>query len=198
MLMIASPASRAARLAAPNSFSSICDSLNPDDFFEESYNQLLLRSPEGLTERGIASDFGLRNDRLDTLSDAYLHETQALEAGILDLLRGYDRASLTPEQQVSYDVYAFYLDTLVRRDPSPERRQRFLDAMGEDLDRLDRTVHQVLAAARSETTVRRATQEAVRLEDLLAGCIDDVSRRHGLSLLWVWLEKVGVAYSTTF
>lgn len=23
-------------------------------------------------------------------------------------------------------------------------------------------------------------------------------RRHGLSLLWVWLERVGVAYSTTF
>lgn len=85
-----------------------------DDFFEESYKQLLLRSPESLTAYGITKSYGLRNDRLNDLSDAFMCETQALEIAILDLLRAYDRAALTPEQQVSYDIYEWYLDNRVR------------------------------------------------------------------------------------
>jgi uncharacterized protein (DUF885 family) len=89
-------------------------SLPIDDFFEESYKQLLLRSPESLTAYGIAKSYGLRNDRLNDLSDVFIRETQELEVAVLDLLRAYDQASLTPEQQVSYDVYKWYLDNRVR------------------------------------------------------------------------------------
>jgi uncharacterized protein (DUF885 family)/pimeloyl-ACP methyl ester carboxylesterase len=85
-----------------------------DDFFEESYKQLLLRSPEALTSLGLAESYGLRNDQLDDLSDAYIRETQKLEVAILDLLRSYDRKALPPEQRVSYDVYEWSLDTQVR------------------------------------------------------------------------------------
>ena len=85
-----------------------------DEFFDESYRRLLLRKPEQITAIGIAERFGLRNDQLNDLSDAYVRETQKLEAAILDLLRAYDRAALSPEQQLSYDVYEWYLDNRVR------------------------------------------------------------------------------------
>ena len=46
-----------------------------DDFFGESYKQLLLRNPEKLTELGVAKSYGLGNDRLNNMSDAYIRET---------------------------------------------------------------------------------------------------------------------------
>jgi uncharacterized protein (DUF885 family) len=85
-----------------------------EEFFEESYRQLLLRSPEMITNLGLAARNGMRNDRLDDLSTAFIRETQALERGILDLLHTYDRDSLSPEMQISYDVYEWYLDNQVR------------------------------------------------------------------------------------
>jgi uncharacterized protein (DUF885 family) len=85
-----------------------------DNFLEESYKQLILRSPYKLTELGVSGALGLRNDRLDDLSDAYIRETQKLEVAVLEILRGYDRSALSPEQQVSYDVYEYYLDNQVR------------------------------------------------------------------------------------
>ncbi len=85
-----------------------------EEFFDESSKQLLLRDPETVTALGLAEALGLRNDQLNNLSDAYLRETQQLEAAILELLRGYDREALSPEEQISYDVYAWHLDNLVR------------------------------------------------------------------------------------
>jgi len=85
-----------------------------DQFFDASYQQLLLRNPEGLTYSGMSEQFGLRNDRLNNLSDAYVRDTQKLEDAILEILRTYDRAALSPEQQVSYDVYEWYLDSRAR------------------------------------------------------------------------------------
>ena len=85
-----------------------------EGFLEESYKQLLLRSPEMITNLGLAESYGMRNDRLDDLSIEFIRETQALERAILDLLRTYDQDSLTPEMQVSYDVYEWYLDNQVR------------------------------------------------------------------------------------
>jgi uncharacterized protein (DUF885 family) len=85
-----------------------------DQFFDASYKQLLLRNPEGLTYAGMSEQFGLRNDQLNNLSDAYVRDTQKLEDAILEILRSYDRAALSPEQQVSYDVYEWYLDSRAR------------------------------------------------------------------------------------
>ncbi|MBU7014995.1 MAG: DUF885 domain-containing protein [Theionarchaea archaeon] len=85
-----------------------------DKFFEESYNQLLLRNPEHLTELGIAENFGLRNDQLTNISDKYTQETQKLQEGILEILRKYDVSTLTKEQKVSYQVYEWYLEDMVR------------------------------------------------------------------------------------
>ncbi len=85
-----------------------------DTFFEESYRQLQLRDPDGLVYDGLADEYGIANDQFTNMSDAYVRETQQLEVAILDLLRTYDRDSLTPEQQLSYDIYAWWLDDRVR------------------------------------------------------------------------------------
>ena len=108
------------QLPTPPPISSVADvteqlsGLSIDDFFEESYKQLLLRSPEYLTSMGMSEAYGLRNDQLNNLSDAYLRGTADLQVAILELLRGYDRSELTPDQLLSMDVYEWYLDDLVR------------------------------------------------------------------------------------
>ena len=101
--------------SAVNSILAHLKGLSIEEFFEQSYKQLLLRNPQKITELGLAEEYGLRNDQLNNISDAYIRETQALEKGILELLRTYDRAALTPEQQVSYDVYEWHLDDVVRQ-----------------------------------------------------------------------------------
>ncbi len=90
------------------------EGLSIDAFFEESYRQLRLRDPDGLIEDGLADEYGVGNDEVTNMSDAYVRETQQLEIAILELLRSYDRAALTPEQQLSYDIYEWYLDNRVR------------------------------------------------------------------------------------
>jgi uncharacterized protein (DUF885 family) len=85
------------------------------EFTEESYRQLQLRDPDTLIYNGLAEDYGVEgNARSTDLSDAYIRETQQLEAAVLDMLRGCDRGALTPEDQLSYDIYEWYLDDLVR------------------------------------------------------------------------------------
>jgi uncharacterized protein (DUF885 family)/metal-dependent hydrolase (beta-lactamase superfamily II) len=90
------------------------EGLSFEEFLDESYIHLLRRSPESITALGLSEKLGQRNDRLDDLSDAYLRETQELETAVLDLLRGYERDSLSPAQGLSYDLYEHYLDMQVQ------------------------------------------------------------------------------------
>ena len=76
--------------------------------------------------------------------------------------------------------FRLYLDTLGRHDPPADRRREFIERMREDLDRLDRTVEQVLGAAKAEERVRRPLREVVELGGVLAGCIREVRERHRL------------------
>ncbi|MBU7038801.1 MAG: DUF885 domain-containing protein [Theionarchaea archaeon] len=106
---------------APEQVSSVADivaqleGLPIDEFFEESFRYLQLRDPDTLIYNGLADEYGVEGyDQFTTLSDSYIRETQQLESGILGLLRGYDRSSLSSEQKLSYDIYEWYLDDLVR------------------------------------------------------------------------------------
>lgn len=83
-------------------------------FVDASYREYVLRFPEWVTNLGVAGAFGVRNDALNVYSATYLEETRRLERGILGLLRGYDRATLNAEDQVTYDVCLWYWDDLVR------------------------------------------------------------------------------------
>ena len=65
--------------------------------------------------------------------------------------------AVTHEMRTPLASLRLYLDTLVRHDPEPEQRRQFLARMHTDVERLDRTVQQVLTAARAEEPGRRAT-----------------------------------------
>jgi len=84
-------------------------SMDFDSFLEASFRSLLIRDPETVLELGLSEVYQTPSDQLTNISDEYVRETQALEAGILSQLRKYDRSGLTAEQQLSYDIYAWYL-----------------------------------------------------------------------------------------
>jgi uncharacterized protein (DUF885 family) len=101
------PTSQSAELAA------LAD-LTFEPFLEAAYEALLLRTPQFLTSLGVSAEYGLRDDQLDNLSPAYLAETQSLEIRILEQLRSFDRTELLDRDQISYDVFEWYLDQKVR------------------------------------------------------------------------------------
>jgi len=90
------------------------DGLEFDDFVETSYRLYLLRFPQAITHLGLAEAFGVRNDRLDDYSPEYLAETERIERLMLERLRQFDRASLSPRQQETYDVSEWTWEDKVR------------------------------------------------------------------------------------
>lgn len=148
------------------------EGLSIDEFFVESYNQLLLRDPEYLTDLGIAAEFGLRNDRLNDLSEEYIRETQSLEVAILDLLRKYDRESLDPNQQISFDVYEWYLDDLVRGHEFMYHNypvHHFLRSYSFHLDHLLTEIHPLRNIQDVEDYIARLSQTGRQIHQVLDG-----------------------------
>jgi two-component system phosphate regulon sensor histidine kinase PhoR len=90
--------------------------------------------------------------------------------------------AVTHEMKTPLASLRLYLDTIARHDPDPERRGEFLGHMRGDVERLDHTVEQVLAAARAEEPGRRARREAVRLVEVLEDSTERIRRQHGLPL----------------
>lgn len=88
--------------------------LSFDDFIVESFDMLLLRNPELVTEMGLTSHYGLSEDRLTDHSDAYIQETYQIARGIFDQLESYPRDTLTSDQQVTYDAYHWYLSDFIQ------------------------------------------------------------------------------------
>jgi len=88
--------------------------LEIDDFFQQAYRLWANRDPESLTSLGLADVYGAGDANLTDISDAFLRQTQALEAGTLDLLRAYDRSALSAAQVVTAKVYDWFLDDLKR------------------------------------------------------------------------------------
>ncbi len=148
------------------------EGLSLDEFFEESYKQLLLRDPEYITELGISQEYGLRNDKLTNISDSYLRETQQLQTGILELLRTYNRDELTPEQKLSYDIYEWYLDDLVRQQEFMYYNYPvtyLLDAVQNDLVYLFTDIHPVTNSEDAKDYVARLSQVDTKFEQLIEG-----------------------------
>jgi uncharacterized protein (DUF885 family) len=89
-----------------------------DVFFERIFFQFALEEPELLSQFGLLRQTGYRGME-DVLSDAspeHAQEMAALMRDALETLQAYDRASLSPSQQLSYDVLAWYLADQVERE----------------------------------------------------------------------------------
>jgi signal transduction histidine kinase len=88
--------------------------------------------------------------------------------------------AVTHEMKTPLAALRLYLETLGRHDLAEPRRRSFLARMGEDVERLERTVGQVLAAARAETATRREPPEPIDLTALLGALAAEIRTRHGL------------------
>jgi uncharacterized protein (DUF885 family) len=99
------------RVVSPSLTESVPDpeGLDFDNFLEASFRSLLMRDPETVLELGLSQVYKTPTDQLTNISDEYVRETQALEVNILNQLRKYDRSGLSAEQQLSYDIYTWYL-----------------------------------------------------------------------------------------
>ena len=143
-----------------------------DQFFDDSFSLLLIRNPELLTELNLSEHFGMRNDQLNDLSDAYLRETQRLEAAILELLRLYDRESLTPDQQLSYDIYEWTLDDLVRGHEFMYHNyplNHMINSYNFNLESLLTEIHPLNDHQDFEDYISRLSQVDVQVDQLLEG-----------------------------
>ncbi len=89
--------------------------LSLDDFYAESFKALTYRSPEGIIWDALTSVYPLDSVGLDDLSDAYTRETYAMHQVVLDALRGYDRSALTPGEQLTFDLYEWFLQDTADR-----------------------------------------------------------------------------------
>lgn len=146
--------------------------LDADAFFDESYKRLLLRSPEYVTTLGLTRLFGIGNDRLTDVSAGYQRETQGLERAILELLRRYDRAKLTPAQRLTADVYDWYLDDRVRGqafayDDYPLNPTVF--SVHNDLMQFFTDIHPVRTAQEARDYVTRLAQVKTKYEQVIEG-----------------------------
>ena len=90
--------------------SSGLEGLDFNNFMEASFQKLLSRDPETVLILGLSQIFGVPTDQLTDISDEYIRQTQALEAEVYNRLQKYDRSTLTAEQQLTYDIYAWYLN----------------------------------------------------------------------------------------
>ncbi len=97
--------------------------------------------------------------------------------------------AVTHELKTPLASFRLGLETLGRHQLEPGQRGEFIARMGEDLDRLEQTVSQVLAAARAEETARKRTgRGSVELEGLLVDHIAELRERHGLPEAAVQLD----------
>jgi signal transduction histidine kinase len=89
--------------------------------------------------------------------------------------------AVTHEMKTPLASLRLYVETLGLRDPGPERRGVFLGRMREDVERLERTVDQVLAAARAAARARSPRREPVAVGPLLDACVREVRAQYHLA-----------------
>jgi len=98
--------------------------------------------------------------------------------------------AVTHELKTPLASFRLGLETLDRHQLEPGQRDEFLGRMGEDLDRLEYTVTQVLAAARAEET--RPARDGwgfVDLQSLLSENVRELLERHELGPDSVRVDK---------
>ena len=83
--------------------------LSIDEFFEQSFLLVSNRNDENAISAGFTDQFEVETVSLGDISDAFLNQTYAVEAKILEMLKQYDRNALSPQQQLSYDIYHQHL-----------------------------------------------------------------------------------------
>ena len=84
-------------------------------FFERAFIQFLLEDPEAVSSLGIFEQLGYKgfDGMLTDVSPAHEQKLAKMARDDLETLRKYDRASLSPANQLSYDILEWFLQDLV-------------------------------------------------------------------------------------
>ncbi|MFQ5608937.1 MAG: DUF885 family protein, partial [Woeseiaceae bacterium] len=94
-------------------FRQSIEGLTLDEFFDVSFKGLIDRFPEDVLALTLQDEIPQPFPDINDFSDAYQRETFELYQIAFDKLLTYDRTSLSPDEQLNYDVYEWYLaDTL--------------------------------------------------------------------------------------
>jgi uncharacterized protein (DUF885 family) len=145
--------------------------LSLSDFFEVSTRALTMRSPEVVLEMGLTDTYGVTDIRLDDISDGYQRETYQMIAVILEMLQSYDRSVLSHEDQISYDIYQWYLE-----DRLAEQEFMYYDypatyypitAVHENLITFFTDIHPVRDLADGRDFVTRLGQVGAKIDQLI-------------------------------
>jgi uncharacterized protein (DUF885 family) len=84
-------------------------------FFERAFLQFLLEDPEAVSSLGVFEQLGYKgfDGMLTDVSPAHEQKLAQMARDDLATLHGYDRSSLSPSHQLSYDVLEWFLQDLV-------------------------------------------------------------------------------------
>lgn len=83
-----------------------------NEFFEVGYNELLKLNPEYIVELGLEEVFPT-DELLTDISPEAQAERASLQQELLDILLTYDYDSLTPSEQISYQVMRWDMETSI-------------------------------------------------------------------------------------
>ena len=93
------------------------DMLTAEEFMAEGFRRLILRSPQTVTEVGLAGFYDVRNTALDSYDLQERLLTQAFEIELLTLARGIDQAELDEAVQFDLKVFVAYLESRIALHP---------------------------------------------------------------------------------
>ncbi len=96
--------------------------------------------------------------------------------------------AVTHEMKTPLASLRLYLETLVRHEPDAEQRRTFVARMEEDVERLERTVNQILVAARAEAR-SSAPDTPSNLTEVLEDAAREIRRRYGLGERDIRLDR---------
>ena len=84
-------------------------------FFERAFIQFVLEDPEAVSSLGIFEQLGYKgfDGMLTDVSPAHEQKLAKMARDDLQTLRKYDRSSLSPANQLSYDILEWFLEDLV-------------------------------------------------------------------------------------
>ncbi len=142
-------------------------------FYERIFIEFALEDPQMLTSMRLLEQIGLdfHNDDLTDASPAFAQKMAQMARDDLAMLHQYDRAELTPEEQLSYDILDHFL-----KDTVEGQRFMFHDypvnqMFGEqsDLPSFMASQHQVNNENDAENYIARLNKFDTKFSQVLAG-----------------------------
>jgi uncharacterized protein (DUF885 family) len=145
-----------------------------NDFVDRSYRQLLLRDPELVTSLGLQDTFEMADDELTDISPGYSAETLNLQRVILDELRTFNRNELNQDQRLTYDIYAWYLEDLIRGGSFPFHDYpltHYFTAEHNQIFHFFTEIHPFADQADAEYYITRLTKIPLKFQQLEEGLV---------------------------